>query len=86
VTLGHCTRLSRFEEADRCRLKQEISSCHLQVSFVGLPTSDLFMMRTDDMVRRILPVVNMVEKHGFDAAIAINNVGNAFTPQGNCDL
>jgi hypothetical protein len=27
----------------------------------------------------------MIKKYGLNAAIGINNVGNAFTPQGNCD-
>lgn len=83
ITLGHCTRLTRFKEDDWSRLSHAIAN--LPVSFVGLPTSDLFMMRTQEMVRGTLPIVEMIQKHGFEAAIAVNNVGNAFTPQGNCD-
>ncbi|KAF2651023.1 cytosine deaminase protein-like protein [Lophiostoma macrostomum CBS 122681] len=85
ITLGHCTRLCRFQEEDWQRLKREIEICSLPVAFVGLPTSDLFMMRTPEMVRGTLPVVEMIEKYGLEAAIAVNNVGNAFTPHGNCD-
>lgn len=83
ITFGHCTRLTRFQEEDWTRLKQEIG--RLPLSFVGLPTSDLFMMRTSDNRRGTLPIVELIEKYGFDAAMAVNNVGNAFTPQGNCD-
>jgi cytosine/adenosine deaminase-related metal-dependent hydrolase len=83
ITLGHCTRLCRFQEEGWQRLKRAIGS--LPVAFVGLPTSDLFMMRTADMVRGTLPVVKMIEKYELDAAIAVNNVGNAFTPYGSCD-
>ncbi|KAF2465498.1 cytosine deaminase protein-like protein [Lindgomyces ingoldianus] len=83
ITLGHCTRLTRFKEEDWQRLKQDIGN--LPVAFVGLPTSDLFMMRTPESLRGTLPVVEMIEKYGFNAAIAVNNVGNAFTPQGTCD-
>lgn len=83
ITLGHCTRLTRFKDGDWSHLRQCIGN--LPVSFVGLPTSDLFMMRTPENVRGTLPVVDMIQKHGLNAAIAINNVGNAFTPQGNCD-
>jgi cytosine/adenosine deaminase-related metal-dependent hydrolase len=83
ITLGHCTRLTRFNNGQWSRLKQSIGN--LPVSFVGLPTSDLFMMRTEENVRGTLPVVELIQKHGLDAAIAINNVGNAFTPHGNCD-
>jgi cytosine/adenosine deaminase-related metal-dependent hydrolase len=85
VALGHCTRLTLFKENDWRHLKHEIAAACLPVSFIGLPTSDLFMMRTDDMVRGSLPVVEMIERHGLNAAIAVNNVGNAFTPYGNCD-
>jgi cytosine/adenosine deaminase-related metal-dependent hydrolase len=83
ITLGHCTRLTRFNNDEWNRLKQCIGN--LPVSFVGLPTSDLFMMRTAENVRGTLPVVELIQKYGLDAAIAINNVGNAFTPYGSCD-
>lgn len=83
VTLGHCTRLTRFRKDDWLRLRQEIGE--LPVSFVGLPTSDLFMMRTLEGLRGTLPIVELIQEYGFGAAISINNVGNAFTPQGNCD-
>ncbi|KAF1969510.1 cytosine deaminase protein-like protein [Bimuria novae-zelandiae CBS 107.79] len=83
ITLGHCTRLTRFNDQEWASLKQSIAN--LPISFVGLPTSDLFMMRTPENVRGTLPVVAMIQRHGLDAAIAINNVGNAFTPHGNCD-
>jgi cytosine/adenosine deaminase-related metal-dependent hydrolase len=83
VTLGHCTRLTRFREAEWQRLGQEIGE--LPVSFVGLPTSDLFMMRTPEGLRGTLPIIELIKQYGLQAAISINNVGNAFTPQGNCD-
>ncbi|KAF2733470.1 hypothetical protein EJ04DRAFT_577661 [Polyplosphaeria fusca] len=83
VTLGHCTRLTRFKDEDWQRLRHVIGSMH--VSFVGLPTSDLFMMRTGEGLRGTLPVVDMIEKHSLEAAIAVNNVGNAFTPHGSSD-
>ncbi|KAF2830490.1 hypothetical protein CC86DRAFT_315813 [Ophiobolus disseminans] len=83
VTLGHCTRLTRFQKEDWQRLRREIGG--LPVSFVGLPTSDLFMMRTPDNLRGTLPIPDLINQYGLNAAISINNVGNAFTPQGNCD-
>ena len=83
ITLGHCTRFTKFNKDEWSRLQQEIGD--LPVSFVGLPTSDLFMMRTKENVRGTLPVVELIIEYGFAAAIAVNNVGNAFTPQGNCD-
>lgn len=83
ITLGHCTRLTRFGHDDWQHLRQDIGG--LPVSFVGLPTSDLFMMRTLEGLRGTLPVLEMIQQHDLNAAISINNVGNAFTPQGNCD-
>ncbi|CAO2655840.1 Nn.00g046430.m01.CDS01 [Neocucurbitaria sp. VM-36] len=83
ITLGHCTRLTRFRKEEWTDLKQEIGE--LPVSFVGLPTSDLFMMRTPENLRGTLPIVQMINEHGLNAAIAVNNVGNAFTPYGSCD-
>ncbi|KAL6158389.1 hypothetical protein ACJBU6_02501 [Exserohilum turcicum] len=83
ITLGHCTRLTRFRNDEWTHLRQEVDK--LPVSFVGLPTSDLFMMRTPENVRGTLPITELINEHGFNAAIAINNVGNAFTPYGNCD-
>ncbi|OCL03083.1 cytosine deaminase protein-like protein [Glonium stellatum] len=83
ITLGHCTRLTQFAREDWNRLKQEIGD--LPISFVGLPTSDLFMMRTDEGVRGTLPITKMIKEYKFNAAIAVNNIGNAFTPQGTCD-
>lgn len=79
ITLGHCTRLTHFRDSDWLHLKREIADTRLPVSFVGLPTSDLFIMG------KTLPIVEMITKYGLDAAIAVNNVGNAFTPHGNCD-
>jgi cytosine/adenosine deaminase-related metal-dependent hydrolase len=83
VTLGHCTRLTRFRRDEWQRLREEIGE--LPVSFVGLPTSDLFMMRTPEGLRGTLPIPELIDQYGLNAAISINNVGNAFTPQGNCD-
>ncbi|KAJ9667635.1 hypothetical protein H2201_002170 [Coniosporium apollinis] len=83
VCMGHCTRLTLFEESEWRRLRESIGS--MPVSFVGLPTSDLYMMRTQDGRRGTLNVSEMIEKYGFQAAVAVNNVGNAYTPQGSSD-
>ncbi|THV64871.1 Metallo-dependent hydrolase [Aureobasidium pullulans] len=83
IVLGHCTRLSLFKDDEWKRLKSEIGD--LPISFVGLPTSDLFMMRTESGARGTLPVPRLIKDYGLNAAISINNIGNAFTPQGSCD-
>jgi cytosine/adenosine deaminase-related metal-dependent hydrolase len=83
ICLGHCTRLTRFRKEDWSRLRQEIDQ--LPVAFIGLPTSDLFIMRTSNNVRGTLPITELINDYDLNAAISINNVGNAFTPYGNCD-
>ncbi|KAI9801502.1 MAG: hypothetical protein M1833_002734 [Piccolia ochrophora] len=91
VTFGHCTRLTLFTPAEWHRLQSEIAG--LPISFVGLPTSDLYMMgrptASDDgggqRVRGTLQIPQMVQEYGLWCAIGVNNVGNAFTPQGSCD-
>lgn len=83
ISLGHCTRLTHFQAEEWKKLREGIQG--LPIAFVGLPTSDLFMMRTEERFRGTLHVPELIKKHGLQAAIAVNNVGNAFTPQGNCD-
>lgn len=83
IVLGHCTRLSLFKDDEWKRLREEIAD--LPISFVGLPTSDLFMMRTETGARGTLPIPRLIKDYGFNAAVSINNIGNAFTPQGSCD-
>ena len=87
ITLGHCTRLIHFDKAQWSKVKSEIGD--LPVSFVGLPTSDLYMMKTPQPtmpteLRTTLPVLQMIKDHGINCAIGMNNIGNAFTPQGTC--
>ena len=70
----------------------QINLHNLPISFVGLPTSDLYMMGKPkgsggggERVRGTLQIPQVIKKYGLDGAISINNVGNAFTPQGSCD-
>ncbi|KAF2227406.1 hypothetical protein BDZ85DRAFT_254261 [Elsinoe ampelina] len=90
ITLGHCTRLIFYSDKDIHQLRTEIGD--LPVSFVGLPTSDLYMMKTDPSLRlhqselrTTLNVPKLIKDFGINAAIGINNIGNAFTPYGSCD-
>lgn len=90
IVLGHCTRLTLFGADEWQSLRTRIAD--LPISFIGLPTSDLYMMGKPDekasagqRVRGTLQVPEMIEKYDFNGAIGVNNVGNAFTPQGNCD-
>lgn len=83
IVLGHCTRLTLFTESEWRKLRDEIEN--LPISFVGLPTSDLYMMRTKDKNRGTLGVPQMIKDYNLNACIGVNNIGNAFTPQGTCD-
>jgi hypothetical protein len=90
IVFGHCTRLTLFDNTEWLHLCENVQG--LPVSFVGLPTSDLFMMGRPNeeeggaqRVRGTLQVLQMIKKYGLNAVIGINNVGNAFTPQGSCD-
>ncbi|KAI8935187.1 hypothetical protein NX059_007779 [Plenodomus lindquistii] len=83
ICFGHCTRLTRFREEDWKELRSTIGE--LPVTFVGLPTSDLFIMKTPDGLRATLPITSLISDYGLNATIALNNVGNAFTPTANCD-
>ena len=90
VCLGHCTRMTLFERRDWERLVEEVGT--LPVYFIGLPTSDIFMMGRPkkgeegrSSVRGTLQIPWMVNELGLKAAIGVNNVGNQFTPHGSAD-
>ena len=90
VVLGHCTRLTLFSIDDWLKLRDRVAD--LPVYFIGLPTSDIYMMgKPNDndgggqRARGTLQIPQMIQKYRLQGAIGVNNVGNAFTPQGNCD-
>ena len=90
IVLGHCTRLTIFTAEQWRQLRTHIAD--LPVSFVGLPTSDIFMMGKPSSeegggqrVRGTLQIPSMIQKYNLQGTIGVNNVGNAFTPQGSCD-
>lgn len=90
VVLSHCTKLTLYKEPDWQALSQRVQ--HLEFYFIGLPTSDLYMMGKPhdhegggQRARATLQIPQMIQKYGIRGAIAINNVGNAFTPYGSCD-
>jgi cytosine/adenosine deaminase-related metal-dependent hydrolase len=88
VMLGHCSRLTLLTEDEWARLATEIHENNLPVSFVGLPTSDIYMAssptngKPQDRPRGTLQVLEMIRKYKLDAVMGVNNVGNSFTPWG----
>ena len=90
VALGHCTRLTRLSSDEWQKIAQDVKG--LPVSFVGLPTSDLFIQGKPpadsgggERPRGTLQIPQMIQRYGIPGCISINNVGNAFTPYGSCD-
>ncbi|KAI0969098.1 hypothetical protein F4678DRAFT_180359 [Xylaria arbuscula] len=93
IVLGHCTQLSMLGNAERETLAVAIMASKLPIHFVGLPTSDIFMMgrpsatsvSSHNRPRGTMHVPSMIQELGLSACIGINNVGNAFTPFGTGD-
>lgn len=88
VMLGHCTRLTLFTDDQWRSLADDIKQAELPISFVGLPTSDLFIMPfppPSTSTRRTLDVPRLIKDFDLNACLGVNNIGNAFTPQGSCD-
>ncbi|KAJ5628085.1 hypothetical protein N7490_010313 [Penicillium lividum] len=90
VMLGHCTRLTLLTDEEWCKISRIIHENDLPVSIVGLPTSDLYMaaplgQESHQRARGTLRVPELIRKYDLDAVIAVNNVGNAFTPWGSAD-
>ncbi|KAJ5575315.1 hypothetical protein N7450_009214 [Penicillium hetheringtonii] len=92
IMLGHCTRLTLFTKEEWTQIAHLIQSNDLPVTFVGLPTSDLYMASPPSAstsghsrVRGTLPVPDLIRDYGLDAVIGVNNLGNAFTPWGTVD-
>ncbi|KXJ90669.1 hypothetical protein Micbo1qcDRAFT_164283 [Microdochium bolleyi] len=92
VVLGHCTQLTAIDESELRQLAARILESKLPIHFVGLPTSDLFMMgrpgaggSTFARPRGTVQVPAIISDLGLSACLGINNVGNAFTPFGTAD-
>ena len=90
TSIGHCTRLTKNTAEEWQKLESKIGT--LPVHFVGLPTSDLYIQGKPDpesgggeRPRGTLQIPQMIQRYGLSGCIAINNVGNAFTPHGSCD-
>ncbi|KAI0198679.1 hypothetical protein F4808DRAFT_253942 [Astrocystis sublimbata] len=93
IVLGHCTQHSVLDDDARKTLVRAVLNTLLPIHFVGLPTSDIFMMgRPDDSSksshhrpRGTLQIPSLIKDFGIQACIGVNNVGNAFTPYGTGD-
>ncbi|KZT73763.1 Metallo-dependent hydrolase [Daedalea quercina L-15889] len=87
VCVGHATRLSLFSEEEWTRFCTVVQENNLPITLVGLPPSDMYMMGRGlpGLPRATLNVPKLARDHGVAIAMAVNNVENAFTPQGTVD-
>ncbi|KAF8964293.1 hypothetical protein BDZ97DRAFT_1660701 [Flammula alnicola] len=89
ITIGHATRLQLFSAEQWRGLADAISD--LPITFVGLPQSDMYMQGrafTGEPLgapRGTLRVPYVAQHYGIEIAMSVNNVDNAFTPQGSLD-
>ncbi|EGN98075.1 hypothetical protein SERLA73DRAFT_182935 [Serpula lacrymans var. lacrymans S7.3] len=83
VTVGHATRLGLLREEEWHRLAIDMKE--LPLALVGLPQSDMYMMRGATTASRSLDVSRLWRIYGVHIAMSVNNVENAFTPQGSLD-
>ncbi|THH01558.1 hypothetical protein EW026_g1176 [Hermanssonia centrifuga] len=89
VCIGHATRLTLWTDDEWTRFSKAVHDDGLPVSLVGLPQSDIYMMGRNvpypGPPRGTLNAVRLAKEHSLKVALAVNNVGNAFTPQGSPD-
>ncbi|KAF5245985.1 hypothetical protein FANTH_7075 [Fusarium anthophilum] len=96
VVFGHATRLTLATHDDLVRLSEKLRETKLPIHFVGLPTSDLYMMgrHSSDASGQSVPlsrpcgtimVPKLIKDYGINACLSVNNVGNPFTPHGDSD-
>ncbi|KAJ7600510.1 hypothetical protein C8J56DRAFT_910446, partial [Mycena floridula] len=90
ITIGHATRLQLFSDSEWHSLSRLIGN-RIPLSIVGLPNSDLYMQGRNKAheplgaPRGTLRVTQISKSYGIDVAMSVNNVENAFTPQGSPD-
>jgi hypothetical protein len=88
VTIGHATRLSLMSSNEWREMQDSIKNS--PIYFVGLPQSDLYMMGRNPSESVLAPrgtlnILRLKKEHDIRASMSINNVQNAFTPQGSVD-
>ena len=100
VVLGHCSALTLLPHSSLRALAEGIKEAGLPMYFVGLPSSDLYMMGRPpssseaagdqkqtplNRPRGTLNVPSLITDYGLEGCIGVNNMGNAFTPYGTGD-
>ena len=87
VCVGHATRLTLWGSDQWTKYQKLVETYNLPITLVGLPQSDVYMMGRDmaSPPRSTLNICKLDREYGIKTAMAVNNVGNAFTPQGSAD-
>ena len=87
VCVGHATRLTLWTSPEWSRFAKAIADDDLPITLVGLPQSDMYTAGKGSLrpPRGTLNPIRLAEEHGLKIAMSVNNVGNAFTPQGTPD-
>ncbi|KXN88246.1 Cytosine deaminase [Leucoagaricus sp. SymC.cos] len=89
ITIGHATRLQLLTTTEWHDLRAAIGE--LPITIVGLPQSDMYIQGRAHQgsplgpPRSTLRVPYIEKAYGIKVAMAVNNVDNAFTPQGTLD-
>jgi hypothetical protein len=89
ITISHATRLQLLSPAQWRDLSASIGD--LPITLVGLPQSDMYMQGRGDQdlplgpPRSTLRVPCILNNYGLEIAMGVNNIENAFTPQGSLD-
>ncbi|CAO1637305.1 unnamed protein product [Parajaminaea phylloscopi] len=87
LALGHCTRISTFDEKHLAKLSQAVKG--LDIHLIGLPTSDVYIQGRESpwksRPRATLPLLELRKQWGIQCSVGLNNVGNLFTPQACVD-
>ena len=85
VSIGHATRLGLFTPFQWRDLKEAMTD--LPIHIISLPQSDMYMMGRDnlDPPRATLRVPQLASGYDVNISMGVNNVQNAFTPQGSVD-
>ncbi|KAF9046714.1 hypothetical protein BJ165DRAFT_1187818 [Panaeolus papilionaceus] len=89
ITIGHATRLQMFSAPQWRSLIDMIAD--FPIHFVCLPQSDVYMQGRAQhneplgAPRGTLRVTQLAKTYGVEVAMSVNNVENAFTPQGSFD-
>ncbi|KIJ51873.1 hypothetical protein M422DRAFT_58789 [Sphaerobolus stellatus SS14] len=77
ITIGHASRLGMLSKDQLNALSADIGD--LPITIISLPQTDTYMLGPG-------APLNVLElTSGLDMAMSVNNVGNAFTPQGSFD-